>query len=95
MKTFTKIFGIIFILGFVLGFSPAGTVNAADGDPVCVDGEPVVCFTTIQAAITAAPDGGTVRIADGTYVEILNINKNLTLVGESQAGVIIDTSGSS
>lgn len=47
-------------------------------------------FTTIQAAIEAANAGDEIYIANGTYVESPNIYKSLSLIGESEAGVIID-----
>jgi hypothetical protein len=47
-------------------------------------------YTTIQAAVNAAPPGDTIRVCDGTYIEIapgpLTINKTLTLLG-AQNGV--------
>lgn len=51
---------------------------------VCVCGD--VChngcqFADIQAAITAAQDGDTVRVCPGTYNGAISISKRLTLVG--------------
>jgi hypothetical protein len=43
-------------------------------------------YPTIQAAVNAAPVGGTVRVAAGTYNEMVTINKSLTVQG-AQAGV--------
>ncbi|MCA9759522.1 MAG: hypothetical protein KDA27_27250, partial [Candidatus Eisenbacteria bacterium] len=37
-------------------------------------------YATIQAAVTAATSGDTIEVAPGTYVENVNINKNLALV---------------
>ena len=48
-------------------------------------------FATIQAGINSVT-ASTVNIANGTYIETLDINKDLTLIGESEAGVIIDAS---
>lgn len=46
---------------------------------------------SIQTAINGATSGQTICVADGTYVGALSINKdNLTIEGQSQAGVIID-----
>src|SRR5512139_3195133 len=44
---------------------------------------------TIQSLIDAAPDGGTVNIAAGTYTESLTVNKTLTLTGVSSTTTII------
>ena len=38
-------------------------------------------FTSINAAIAAAPTGGTVVVCEGTYTEDVLVNKPLTLVG--------------
>ena len=38
---------------------------------------------TIQRAVTAASSGDTIYVADGTFVENVNINKNLTLLSQS------------
>ena len=43
-------------------------------------------YPTIQAAVNAAPAGGTVKVAAGTYDELVTVNKPLTLLG-AQAGV--------
>ncbi len=51
-------------------------------------------YQSIQAGINRVIAGGTVNVANGTYVEPLAIYKSLNLVGESQAGVIIDASAS-
>lgn len=49
-------------------------------------------FYTIQDAIDAVADGGTVHVYDGTYVEEIYIEHDLTITGVSQnaTGVIID-----
>ncbi len=44
---------------------------------------------TIQDLIDGTPDGGTVNIAAGTYVESLTVNKTLTLTGVSSATTTI------
>ncbi|HQP09622.1 MAG TPA: hypothetical protein PLY85_11450, partial [Anaerolineaceae bacterium] len=89
MKAFIKILGIVLIFGLVFGFTGNQPAMAADG-PVC-NTNSGLCYTTIQAAITAATEGDTITIANGTYNEALNIDRSLTLDGESEAGVIINT----
>lgn len=46
--------------------------------------------TTIQAAVNAAPAGGTVAVRAGTYVENVTIGKSLTLIGAGRDTTEID-----
>ncbi|MDB5437709.1 MAG: hypothetical protein JWM33_136, partial [Caulobacteraceae bacterium] len=48
-------------------------------------------YTTIQAAVAAANAGDTIFISNGDYTlsSTLNIDKSLTILGESEAGVTI------
>ena len=46
-------------------------------------------YTTIQEAIDAAPVGSTISVRAGTYSEIIQINKQLTLIGEDKTSTII------
>lgn len=46
-------------------------------------------YTTISAAVSAASDGDTIYIKDGTYTETVVINKYLHLVGQSKQGTIL------
>ena len=53
-------------------------------------------FLTIQDALAAALDGYSIFIQDGTYSlgsTTLVIDKEITIIGESESGVIIDGSG--
>lgn len=58
-------------------------------------------FSQIQDGIAAASAGGTVNVLNGTYViasggaNYINVNKSLNLIGQSEAGVIIDARGAS
>jgi cytoskeletal protein CcmA (bactofilin family) len=58
-------------------------------------------LATIQAGINAVVAGGTVNVDNGTYViasgggNYINVNKSLNLVGQSEAGVIIDARNAS
>jgi hypothetical protein len=51
-------------------------------------------YTTISSALSGVPNGTTIIVANGTYNESLTINgrTGVTIYGESQAGVIIDSS---
>jgi len=46
----------------------------------------IPCFNTIQAAVNAANPGDTINVYAGTYVEQINVNKALTLLGPN-AGI--------
>ena len=46
---------------------------------------------SIQEAIDIADDGDTIYIENGFYDEELEIEKNLTIIGESREGVIINS----
>ncbi|HKB05407.1 MAG TPA: right-handed parallel beta-helix repeat-containing protein, partial [Gemmataceae bacterium] len=64
----------------------AGTAPGADpdgGGPATAFGTDA--FATIQAGVTAADVGGTVRVLPGLYNELVTVNKTLTLLG-AQAG---------
>lgn len=56
---------------------------------------PATAKATIPAVISVAGDGAVVHIANGTYTltATLYFNHELTVIGESEAGVIINTSG--
>ncbi len=94
-----KIFSAVVAVGM---FAIANTASAAT---IYVDGaaaganngtSPTDAFTTIQAAINdgVTVDGDIISIADGTYVitSTIEVSKEVTLQGTSQAGTIIDGS---
>src|SRR5678815_1764268 len=73
------------------GEAPAGTSETGKG--ICL-GSP---YTTIQAAIDAAPDGGTVLVCNGTFHERLVVDgKRLVLRSKNGAAnttIDADTGG--
>lgn len=46
-------------------------------------------FLTIQEAINAAPNGATILVSSGVYIENVNVNKTLTLLGADKQDTII------
>jgi len=52
---------------------------------------------SVEAAVLAADAGDTILIANGTYnlTSTLNIDKSLTIIGQTEGGVIINAGGSS
>ena len=90
---------MLFLALTTLSTSNAATplyVNGADGNDTWDGTTPTYTtgiigpMKTIQTAIGAVDNGGTVNVANGTYKEHLTISKNVNLVGESQEGTIID-----
>jgi parallel beta-helix repeat protein len=55
-------------------------------------GSPRLPYQTIQDGVNNVYSGGKVLVANGTYPEALNIYKSMSLIGASQAGVLIDAS---
>lgn len=80
------------LLGMVVvGWAVAGTVQA---DTYTVPGN----YSTIAAAVLAAPEGATILVADGTYgyINAPNLNKRLTIKSvNGPSGAIISGNGNS
>jgi len=85
-QTFT-ITALVGLIGLVTPTAAMAAVLVVDDDGVQCPGAP---YTTIQAAVTAASPGDTIKVCAGTYPEVaagpLAINKPLTLLG-AQDGV--------
>ncbi|MBX3207847.1 MAG: hypothetical protein KF764_22565 [Labilithrix sp.] len=69
-------------------FPPAGATHFVDDSftPGQVD---ATHFTTIQAAVAAAPSGATIAIEEGTYTGTVTLPKAVTLVGRCAAKVTL------
>lgn len=91
------------VLSIIFIFIVAGISFQVDADPavVYVDDDYDVSttgwnydhFDSIQNAINAVDPAGTVNVYNGIYNEQVRFNKTVTLIGESQSGVIIDPNG--
>lgn len=82
MRQTKKKYLIGFLLIFAFNLTTAGSAVAAT---ISVNNStgPVADFTSIQAAINAAHSGDEIIVKPGTYVENLNVSKNLTISSES------------
>jgi len=72
--------------GTTLWVSPAPTV-AGDGTSCADPG-----FNAIQAAITAAPSGATIKVCQGTYQEQLQITSSVTIKGSGKVVIKLPAS---
>jgi parallel beta-helix repeat protein len=68
--------GVLAVLLLACAGTAAGATWVVDDD-----GGAGVDYTTIQAAVNAASDGDTIEVRGGTYVENVDVNKQLTLRG--------------
>lgn len=64
---------------------------AADEVVIYVDGDQQETFSSIQPAVTNAPEGATIRVGPGVYTEQLRVNKTITLVGSANTTVTSPT----
>jgi len=66
------------------------TAHAKTQNTIIVDKNGNGDYTTIQSAIDNAHQGSTILVKKGTYPEILNIQKQLTLLGEDKTETYIN-----
>lgn len=81
-------------LGLIAALAAAaGAAGAASGAPaaICVGGPR--CYSTVQAAVDAAPDGATIWIFPGMYAGGITIDRSVTLVGVAAAATRISGGG--
>lgn len=71
---------VLLVLGMFAGVAPGATLEVDNGKRHCSDvkGHP---FCTVQAAVIASVAGDVITIADGSYIEQITIDRNLTLQG--------------
>ena len=58
-----------------------------------VDDDGPADFSSIQEAINTASSGDTLYVKNGTYYENVEVNKTLSLIGESKENTIVDGGG--
>ena len=92
---------VVGVIVLFLGLAIAPSINAnvkqitmptAKGDTLYVGGNGTGNYSTIQDAIDNASDGDTVYVFSGTYVENLEIEKTIKLIGEYKNTTLIDGS---
>lgn len=69
---------------------PAGATHFVDAGLLPGDVD-ATHFTSIAAAVEAAPNGAVIAIEAGTYVESLEVTRSVELVGRCAAHVILDS----
>jgi hypothetical protein len=93
LRRIGKKFAILAVVTLLLSLlSLAASPFTALAANTCVNtGGTDGCFASIQGAVDAAADGGSITVAAGTYHEGVTINKMLTLTADGDA--IIDATG--
>ena len=69
--------------------------GAVDSGILYVDDDKGSDFLKIQNAIDAASEGDTIIVREGTYYEVLSINKSIKLIGADRETTIINNQNSS
>lgn len=90
-KSLHIVFAFVLVLGFSLGAAlpvAAATTWTVDDDDATKD------FSSISDAITAASDGDTIEVYDGTYSENVVVNKELTIQAAAENSPVVDGVGS-
>ena len=102
-KSLTKLSSSIIIVLFVLmNIVSSTTINVSNSGPLTSDGNILYVggngpgnYTTIQGAIDDAAYGDTVFVYDDSspYIENLQINNSISLIGEDRNTTIVDGIG--
>jgi parallel beta-helix repeat protein len=87
-------------LGSIERYGTTGYGLPRLGEGICaeprewiVDDDGAADFHSIQEAINAASTGDTVYVRNGTYYENVEVNKTVSLIGESKENTIVDGGG--
>ena len=82
----SRVVGVVVLVAAVVWMLVPGAASAAKPITVCASG---CSYTSVQAAVNAAPSGATISIAAGTYLEAVAISKSVTLVGAGAGATIL------
>jgi nitrous oxidase accessory protein len=89
-----KLTVILSLLAGVVFLVLAGLPGEGMGETLTVDDDDVGAdHTSIQDAIDNATDGDTIRVFSGTYYETIDVNKQVSLVGNGSGESVIDGGG--
>jgi parallel beta-helix repeat protein len=93
MKRALSVF--MFVLLLVSTLTMAFKIQPVRAEPRTwtVDDDGPADFTSIQDAVNAASTGDTVYVKNGTYYENVDVNKSISLTGESKENTIVDGGG--
>jgi hypothetical protein len=94
-KKKTHLLAMAFFLFSLTGFAQTHYYVASSGNNTNNGLSPATAKLTLQHTVTIAADGSTIHLANGTYTltTTLNFNHELTIIGESESGVIINATG--
>lgn len=86
--------------GSTTGDSTSDDSTSTGGDDPwdCEGGDPITVneggkYTTLAAAVAAAPPNATITVCAGTYVETVVIDRPMTLIGAGQGNTFLDGGG--
>src|SRR3954449_12697496 len=82
----------VLALATVLASLTGTPMTSAFGAERCV-GPQAGCATTLQAAVDAAQDGDTVRLAAGTFAGGATVTKSVALVGAAENATVLRGGG--
>ena len=92
MRTLARTLLLVFLvtIGICLSSFPRGTCQLhTETATITVPDD----YASIQGAINAANAGDNVYVRNGTYYELVEVNKTISLVGENKDTTVIDGSG--